>query len=62
VQQLRQQVAVRQVGGLGAVVLGGLASVLGLLKIDESTQGRFRKRLLLGGPAAIIGSAMLLLR
>lgn len=54
VARQQQQVAVQQVGGLGAVVLGGLASMLGLLKIDESTQGRFRKRLLLGGPAAII--------
>ncbi len=58
----RQQLAVREVGGLGAVVLGGLASVLGLLKIDESTHGRFRKRLLLGGPAAIIGAVAVLLR
>lgn len=37
-----------------------LGTVFGLLKTDEWTQGKYTKRLLIGVPAAIIGSVLLL--
>jgi hypothetical protein len=40
---------------LSSCVVGGLAFVYGLLKVDTWTRGYYTKRLFLGVPAAIIG-------
>ncbi|MCA9241688.1 MAG: hypothetical protein KDA37_15865, partial [Planctomycetales bacterium] len=53
-----------EVSGLSVLGLGVLAlvgGVFGLLKTDEATAGRYRKRLFLGVPAAIIGLTALVL-
>jgi uncharacterized membrane protein YgdD (TMEM256/DUF423 family) len=51
--------SVHVVGILSTLVVGGLAFVYGLLKVDTWTRGYYTKRLFLGVPAAIIGLVLL---
>jgi hypothetical protein len=52
--------SVHVVGILSTLVVGGLAFVYGLLKVDTWTRGYYTKRLFLGVPAAIIGLVSLI--
>lgn len=62
VRQRRQQAdRVRYVGLTAAAVVGVLALVFGLLKVDEMTRGYYSKRLFVGVPLVIIGLLFVLL-
>ncbi len=56
----QRQGRVAQVGGIAGLILGGLATLFGLLKIDTATKGYYSKRLFFGVPAAIIAILLLL--
>jgi hypothetical protein len=43
------------IGALSGLMVGGVACLYGLLKVDTWTRGYYTKRLFIGVPAAIIG-------
>lgn len=51
---------IQEVGGFAGIVLGGVALLFGMLKIDTMTKGYYTKRLFFGVPAVIIAVIMLI--